>query len=345
MSREKPYNIEQRGNSYRITKEVAGQRYRISFDHRPTENEILLALSQKIGVEPENISNIRETFGQIAKTYIENKRNCARPISPSTEREYKRLLDNAIPDSLKKLPLSKIRQKDIQQAVDTYAKDHKPKSTRNFYGFICSVLKDNGIHFNITTPDIEREEKYLPSPDEVRAILQAVQNTKYSIPYRLACLGLRRGELIAISGDDIEIINDDIAILHITKSKVKDTNKKWITKSPKTKESKRDIVIPVDLANDIVNQGYAFSGDPSFLNEHLHDLQDRLHIHRFPLHQLRHYFASELHQKGVADVDIKKMGGWAKSSSVMDIIYKQSRIDEDTERQKDIVNKLFSDLT
>lgn len=109
--------------------------------------------------------------------------------------------------------------------------------------------------------------------------------TRYECAYKLAVLGLRRGEIVAITAADL----DDNNVLTIDKDIVLDKDNHYIVKDkPKTEESYRRILIPSELAELIRKQGRAYSGDPHSINKYLHTFQDKLGIPRFRLHMFRH---------------------------------------------------------
>lgn len=71
-----------------------------------------------------------------------------------------------------------------------------------------------------TLPKKVKKDPYIPSDDNVRKILDYAKDTEYAFPLFLACYGLRRSEICALTPDDIE---EDI--LHINKALVMDENK------------------------------------------------------------------------------------------------------------------------
>lgn len=327
--------------SWRLQKMIKGQYVRVTFDHKPTEAEIQLALADNLQVNVEDIPLYKDTLKICCESYIKSKRNV---LSPATIREYERITKNAIPADLLKTPLSKITQIRIQNAVNDYASTHSPKSTANYSSFICSVLKMYGKDYRVTLPQKEDKEPYIPTADEVKAILSAVSGTKYEIPYMLACCGLRRSEICALTADDIEIISDHIAVAHVNKALVKDEHNKWVIKTPKTRQSNREINIPVTLAQQIINQGQAYKGYPDYLSDHLYEIEDSLGIERFSLHRLRHYFASALSESGVSEADILALGGWS-TPSTMKNIYRHSMLKNKQEERQNVINNLMNNIT
>lgn len=145
---------------------------------------------------------------------------------------------------------------------------------------------------------------------------------------------MRRSEICALLPEDI---NGDI--VHISKAMVQNEKKEWTIKSTKTTESTRSIIIPAELAEKIQNQGYVYKGHPGGNTKHLEKVEDRLGIPRFPLHKLRHYFASQMSALGVPEADILKMGGW-ETDHVMKSVYQYSMMEKEEQAKREAAEKL-----
>lgn len=301
-------------NSYRVRKQYQGAQYTLYFDHKPTDREITLKLSEQLSTSGLTVKN-KGKFEEYCKRYIKSKENI---LSPATIRTYNELLRN-ISDKLKNTNLYDINQELVQIEVNNYALTHAPKGVRSLHGFIASVLGMYRPQFVLKTalPRIEKKKTYIPSSDDIKAILEAINGTKYDIPIQLGILGLRRGEICALNLSDLEG-------QRLTINKTLVYNHEWILKNtPKTDESNRTIFIPEQLAEQIRQQGTIYEGDPKKLNECLHRMQTKLNIPKFRFHDLRHYFASYASTLGIPEADIMAMGGW-KSDHVFKSIYRES---------------------
>ena len=295
--------------SYRITKKYKNKRYRVTFDHLPTEKEALLALADKM-----QDTGAHGTFGACAREYIENRKGT---ISPATERTYN-IKINQISDGFKAKSIYDIESEDVQKEISLFAQNHAPKTVKSLYGFISSVLAVNrpSLRLRVKLPQNIKNEEYEPTEQDVRRILEHVKGTDYSVPFQLGVLGCRRGEICALSMDDL-----DGNVIRIHRSMV--YNGKWIVKeSPKTDASNRDLVIPEALADQIREQGYIYNNHPNALNKAIHRAQKALDIPAFKFHALRSYFASYAHSLGIPDADIMAIGGW--KSDVMKRVYRKS---------------------
>jgi len=162
------------------------------------------------------------------------------------------------------------------------------------------------------------KEQYEPTMKDIQAIIEMPVGTRYHIPLQLAVLGLRRGEVCALSADDLS----DDNVLTINKDMVLDKeNNKVIKDRPKTGASNRRILLPPNLTEEMRSQGYVFRENPHAINEYLHKCQEKLKIPKFRLHMLRHYCVAYLHKQGVTSEQIMAWRGWS-SDYVMKRAYR-----------------------
>lgn len=320
--------------SYRVRKMYKGKTYTVVFDYKPTQKEILQALSDKMEQEKETKS--RMTFLDASNNYVELKRNI---LSPASVREYSKI-PNRLSERFSTKLINDITSLDVQKEINDLTKKLAPKTVSNYYGFIYSVLKTYRPTFvlNVTLPQKTKKEVFIPTEEEIRMVLQKVKGTDFEIPIILACYGMRRSEICALTADDI-----DGDTVRINKAMVQNENREWVIKSTKTTLSTREITIPIDIANRIKEQGYAYKGYPGSISNHLARIEKELGLQHFSLHKLRHYFASKLSSMNVPEADILKLGGWS-TDNVMKSVYRHSLIDKEKQAQREVSNKLSNVL-
>ena len=319
--------------SYRIKQMYHGKRYSITLSYKPNKKEaerIMYDLIQK-----DEVRN-GDSFRACATRYIESKSSV---LSPSTLGEYT-LKIRRISDEFLDLSIDDIGKFEIQKEVNRLAESLAPKTVRDMNGFIQAVLtmfQSRPQRYAVTLPQAKKIVPYIPSSDDIKAVLNASKDTHYFNAIRLGLYGLRRSEICCITADDL-----DGCVLHINKALVQNkASKEWIVKSTKTTESERDIIIPKDLADDIRRDGRAFEGYPGTISNYLARTQKKLGLPHFSLHKERHLFASALMEMGVDPASIQKMGGWS-TDHIMKTVYTHSRIMEDLKKQKEISDKLSS---
>ena len=314
--------------NYRATKMYKGKRYRVTFDHKPTEKEITLALAEKM---ESGESCKGGTFEYYARDYINKRSNV---LAPSSSYTYGNKI-NAISKQFKEKNLYDITQVDVQKEINDYAKTHAPKSVRTMHGFISAVLGSYRPRLTLRTtfPQKKPRDAYLPSDDDIKAILEAAKGTEDSIGFQLGVLSLRRAEVCALQISDLKG-NE----LHVHASK--EYNKGWIIKeTPKTDAGNRIVYLPQSLVDEINDKGYFFKYSPNKLLEHLHKYQKQLGIPEFTFHDLRHYFASYA-SRLIPEADAMALGGW-KSDYVFKQVYRESMKDSRKKSAEKLNRKLF----
>lgn len=323
--------IEKRGSgSYRVRKMYKGKMYTVTFEHKPTQKEAMQAMAAELDKVQEKYKSM--TFKAAGEEYIESKRNV---LSPSTIRLYKTTINN-ISGKFNSMNVHDIAMMDIQLEVNRLAKEHSPKTVRNYHGFISAVLGTFCPNLKICTtlPQKAKNEPYIPSDEDVKRILECAKGTEYEIPLVLACYGMRRSEICALTPADLE--GD---IIHISRAKVFGDGGEWVDKTTKTTSSTRDIIIPTEIADKIRCQGYVYNGHPNSVTVYLRTVEDRLGISRFTMHKLRHYFASKMSAMNIPDADIMRMGGW-ETDHVMKSVYRHSMMQRDEAAKREAAQKL-----
>lgn len=314
--------------SYRVRKTISGRTMSLTFDKRPTQLEIQEEINRRLG-----LFNGKMTFEQAAQSYIEARTNT---ISPGTIKEYKGTLSR-LNDKLKIKPIDDITQNDIQFIVNDLSKKLSPKTVKNYHGFISSVLAEFRPNMVLRTklPMQVRKEPYIPSKEEIKALLEVAKGTVYEVPILLGCCSMRRGEICALTMDDIDFDN---RIIHITKDMVMDENKQWVIKPPKTLKSIRDIQVPQEVIDAIKTNGL-YLGHPNSISDWMNKKEKELGLPHFSLHKTRHYFVSAAHNKGVSDANIMAVGGWS-TPNVMIKHYRHAN-DESNKVTSTVMEDLF----
>lgn len=316
--------------SYRIRKMYQGKMYTVVFDRKPTQKEAMMAMAKEL--EKIQTKHKSMTFQEAADEYIESKRNV---LSPSTIGGYSNILAH-LENTFRQKNVHDIEAYDVQKEINRLAKAHGPKTVRNYHGFISAVLGMfcPNLKLSTTLPQKRKSEPYIPSDQDVKLVIEASRGTVYEIPIILACYGMRRSEICALTLGDI---NGDV--VNIDKAKVQDQDGNWVIKSTKTTASTRQIIIPEPVAKKIQDQGYIYKGSPCSITKFLASAQDALNIPRFSIHKLRHYFASKMSSMNVPEADILKLGGWG-SDHIMKSVYRHSMMEKEEERKREAARKL-----
>ena len=311
--------------SYRIRKKYKNKTYSVVLDYKPTQKEAMELMAEKLNVN-ETVSDRSMTLSKAYFDYLELKSNI---LSPSTIRGYKSAY-NAISDTLLNERISNIDSIMVQKYINDYSVGHSPKTVKNVYGLISILMKTYrpGCNIVVQLPQMIKKEPYIPTDEEMKMIIDEIRETKYYVPTALAALGLRKSEICALDVSDLKENN----MLVINKALVADENGDYVLKTTKTTDSTRYIYIPDDIAEKIREQGYIYKGFPDCITRNLKRVQNRLGIQNFPLHKLRHFFASYAHNElHLSDAQIMEAGGW-KSPDIMRTVYRHSMKEEEAKK-------------
>lgn len=295
--------------NYRIRKTINKKTVTVTVDHYPTEKEIVRLIAEKMCDAKQYFPSM--PFNRACMAYIESR---DKVISPSTKNGYNSII-RQLSERFGNTPINSISTAMLQTEINRYAAEHSPKSTANFAGFVVSVLNfyDHPTG-RITLPQKEKKKPYIPTPEEVRAIIDAVRGSKYEIPLLLACHGLRRSEITALQEGDLDGVR-----LTINKAKVQDEHGNWVIKSTKTTDSTRTITLDDYTATLIKERGF-YDGHPELIYRKLTEVQEQLGIQHFSLHKLRHFHASYMAHLGHTSKQVQANDGW-KTDRVLKEVY------------------------
>lgn len=279
------------------------------------------------------------TFSEAMKNFIDVKENVFSKSTMCSYRYMERIFIRNYP-VLCKTDVYKITQEQVQVIINDQAAKFSPKTVRNRYGFISSVIKmyRPELHINVSLPQKIRPEIHLPTDEEIKKLINAVHGTELEIPVMLAAFAtMREGEICALTLDDLEG-----NIIHVNKSRVRTFEGEFIDKAPKTYSSDRFIEIPQFLADKIREKGYITTYKPNSILKAMTRVLEQNGIEKFRFHDLRHYSASVLHALGIPDAYIMQRGGW-NTDTVLKSVYRHSMTDRQKE-MNDKANRFFEEM-
>ena len=301
-----------RGDMYRIRYDVydeKGKRHQRSVT-APTKKEA----ERLAALQMASTAKTEITFGEAVHRYIESKRNV---LAPSTLTGYANIEKHHI-GKLKPIRLSRITNELLQNQINEIAANYSPKTAKNARALFTPVLKmflpDFQPHITVPKPIIK--EKTLPTDEDIRNLLSFAAGRPEELPIKLAAFGsLRRAEISALFPDCIH--EDHISI---RRAFSQDPDNNWILQErPKSDAGYRDIYLDKDIMNQLhelvkayPEEGHTFgifNLNPVQIDSHFKTSRKRAGL-SFRFHDLRHFFASSLHERGVPDQTIAKIGGW-----------------------------------
>jgi integrase len=282
------------------------------------------------------IATESKQFGDALNRYIDARKPYK---SVSTLRAYKsigRTLESKY-GAFNALSVDRITDADGQKLVYQMQRDgYSTKTLKNVTGLINSVLIEcKRPPLKLMLPREPVPDRPVYSEGEVRMLLCLLHGHPLEVPFQLAILGLRRGEICALTLSDLS--QDDV--LHVHRSAVlEDGGGVVVNEIPKNTTSDRYVALSPDLAALIRKQGYITKCNPNSLTDMYRTFLARYKFPPYRLHDCRHFFASYCHAKGIPEADILSAGGW-KTPNIMRSVYRHSMAQSSA---SDAIKSLFA---
>ncbi len=189
---------------------------------------------------------VRDFMHQWLDLYVKNQ------LSPTTVQHYIDQTEKYIIPQFGDLYVQQLRNIDIQKWIFSLQQESpltgkplSPKTIKNIVLNLSAAMK-KAVMLEII-PKNPCENLTLPklySMEEVEKMLNCSKDTDLYLPLMIEiCLGLRRGELLALRWQHVDMEN---GILSVEENLVTVVNER-ITKTPKTRSGKRSIQIPQTL--------------------------------------------------------------------------------------------------
>lgn len=257
-------------------------------------------------------------------------------ISPLTVRGYK-TIEKMLKDdygAFCERELSDIGKKELQAVVsDMTERKLSPKTIANRIGFLSAVFSYHDVRFpHVKLPEKKKPVLRIPSETDVKKIIKLVEGTEMEIPVLLAAFGgLRRGEIIALTMDDV--IGNSI---RVNKAIVESGDGSLVEKPPKTYESNRTVEMPKYIIQKIKKRGYITKiTKPRVLTNRFCRLMAANGMKGIRFHDLRHFCASYLLGLGIDEAFVMKRMGWSNSATMKNI-YRHSLPEKEMSNNKKI---------
>ena len=257
------------------------------------------------------------TVSQVIDQYIAS-RNAI--LSPTTIEGYEKIKRNYFQDIMSK-PAMSIDQSALQYAVNeeckrTSALTHQPlspKTINSACSFIISVLQSYNKKVDlsgISLPQRVKVKYATPDSDGIIAILAATYNTQIEVAVLLAVwLSMSISEIRGLKFSDV---HDGYVRVH---EAVVTVNGKHVTKTTKTEERTRDIILPAHVKKRIDllprNSEYVVPYTRASVYERFKRILEKNGIPHCRFHDLRHAAASVMVILNIPDKYAMARGGWS----------------------------------
>lgn len=331
-----PKIIKLPSGNYHCTLKINGQRLYVT---EPTRNEcrnkVMLLKAEHINGISRNAAGISGfTLRKAINRYIESRSNI---LSPATIRGYRTIQNNRFKNVMDRR-IDSINN--WQPIVNSEAQTCGAKTLKNAWGFINSVLKENGVMTHgISLPQVITDEHVFLQPDEIKTFLKAIEGDRYELVYLLALHGMRRSEIMAL---DIKnsISNKTIKIRGAT---VPNESNRYVWKSEnKNQKSRREIPIMIPRIKDLIKDNpdelqRIIQSTTDNVYKHLRRICENNNMEYMGLHGLRHSFASLCYRLKISEAETMRLGGWS-DPGVMRKIYTHLSNLENKEAERKLIN-------
>ena len=271
-------------------------------------------------------------------------------VRPSSHQTYKGYIENHIKPNIGDIPLEKLTTLDLQRLYKTLLangrvdrleskgqpKGLSPKTVRNIHQILSSALKLAQEQRIILTnpaegcalPKVEhREMKTLPVEQLQSFLREAKDSGVFELYYLELATGLRRGELLGLKWEDIDLEHGDLRV----RRQIARINGSVVEAPLKTKNAYRTLPLAEDTISilkeqkkKVGNSPWVFPSatggpiSPDSVLHMLHRVLKRAGLPQVRFHDLRHTFATLALQNGVVIKTVSGMLGHFSAGFTLD---------------------------
>jgi len=292
-----------------------------------------------------------KTFSAVADEWEESH---FETLEHYTARRYKTLLNHTL-DYFADCYIKTISAEQIERFLQYFAdKKYSTKTIKDQFSVVKMIFRFAFINGYITSDPTQ----YITPPkgvaavprepltrEQMKIVESSIECTFGLLVYFLMYTGLRRGEVIALQWKDIDFIEKEI---YVKKSVCHHNNRPHI-KSTKTQSGKRTVMLLDCLAEKLETiktknpNNYIFSdSDTPLTNSQFQcrweKYQKETELNR-TAHQLRHTFATILHEANINVKDAQNLLGHADISVTQNIYthIRKQRIKDTTDKLNDFI--------
>ncbi len=335
-------------------KNAAGKPQYRSFTSPSKKEAEYQALQWQLHYKEVSRDSTAMTLDEAMGKYIASKDGI---LSPSTIRGYESIRRNNLP-GLKAMKLNRLTPQLIQRAINEEAKPYldehgrprtrTPKTIRNIHGLLSAVLAEYHPELTLRTtlPQREHKEQKILEPDQIAALLAAVEGGPMELPVLMGVwLCMRASEITALTWDCIDF---ERKTLTIKKALVRSRDGSWVEKTTKTTSSTRTISLPEHILGKLEAARAQAAGDRvvplsgASIYGRLKTILRKNGLPDIRFHDLRHTAASVMLTLNIPDKYAQARGGWA-TNYTMKTIY-QHMMASKRNAVDDAIDDYYSEL-
>jgi integrase len=201
-------------------------------------------------IEPANLT-VSEYLDKWAETALKPR------VRPKTFDSYMLLIDLYIKPNIGAYKLAKLTPLAIQQMYSTMLGNGlAPRTIRYTHAVLKSALKQaikwqmlrSNPADNVDLPKQTRQEMNVLTPEQAKCFLEACVYNRWGILFELLLVsGMRPGEALGLKWEDVDWKNNRIHV----KRALSRTKEGWRLEEPKTPQSRRTILLPEEVMQDL----------------------------------------------------------------------------------------------
>ena len=274
---------------------------------------------------------VRDTLSEAIDRYIEDKKL---RLSPSTIRGYRKIQELRFKGVMGR-PISSVAN--WQKVVNEEAAFVSPKTLKNSWGFVRSVLRREGLEVSVELPPVPKAERPWLTPEQIPAFLEAINGKPCELAALLALHGLRRSELLGLDWDHVDLARETIAVRN---TRVVGVGEKVVDKPlTKTESSTRTIPFLIPSLKPLLEAqpdktGLILKEYPNTHFRRINSVCEAAGLPAVGLHGLRHSLASLGYRLKLSELELQQLGGWADYQTVHKIYLHLSQADRDAAAEK-----------
>ena len=308
-----------------------------------TKNEAEYAANKWAYSEDEKAaSKVNLTVEQAMTEYVKSRDKIR---APSGIRAYKGIIANAI-DDIRDILLNDLSKQEIQNWINKNAERYAPKTIKSQYGLLTATLRyydiDPGLKY-ISIPTIPPNDRPVPTEEEIKLILEIVEETSIELAVTMALtLGLRQGEIAGLKWMDY-----DGSRLNIHAEITLDENGKYVYQE-RTKSSAgvRTLEVPAILKERLDRaqrtSDYISPMRPSSILKKFKKICAENGLPEYRMHDNRHANASLMLAHGIPDkYAMQRLG--QSSLSMLKKVY-QHLSDEMIDKTAEMISDAFDEI-
>lgn len=315
---------------------VNGERYTVK--GKTVDEYIAKAKALKTGLIKAEKIRSGKTLQQACEAFNASR---SQVLSPSTIAGYETIVRTRFGSYMSKDILSI----DWQKMVNDEAAVCGSKTLKNAWGYICTVLKVEGIDKPaVRLPQLVSDELPWLTPEQIPVFLEAIKGKPCELAALFALHSLRKSELVALRPENIRD-----GKIYVEGSRVRDKDNQLVyKKTTKNRSSRRPVKIRIPRLKELLETSDVKPGEfyitisTNNLHTSINNVCDSVGLPRVGCHGLRRSFASLCYFLGVSERETMRDGGW---SDIQTMHKKYIKLAEEDDDSPDAMSEFYSKLS